>query len=288
MERALDADVFAPGSLAVASEHHHLKGDRPQHSHAFVEIALVVSGRARHLSGHGDEYLGPGSVVLVRPGQWHAYRNAADLRVWNVYVGTGVLGGELTGLPADPVVTGLLWSFPGPGSRVPGATTLGTLAPKDLDIALGAAADMTTGATGPGARTAALGRLLLFIASLAPLLEAPTGGTANTADTAALTARRLLETDPARSWTVGELASAVHLSAGALSRRFSAALGLPPMAYLARRRAEIAARLLITTDRPVSEIGAMVGWPDPNYAARRFRSATGMSPSTYRAAFRPR
>jgi AraC family L-rhamnose operon transcriptional activator RhaR len=35
----------------------------------------------------------------------------------------------------------------------------------------------------------------------------------------------------------------------------------------------------------VSEIGRAVGWPDPNYAARRFRATYGMSPTEYRRRF---
>jgi AraC-like DNA-binding protein len=35
----------------------------------------------------------------------------------------------------------------------------------------------------------------------------------------------------------------------------------------------------------VSEIGRAVGWPDPSYAARRFRATYGVSPTEYRRRF---
>ena len=46
------------------------------------------------------------------------------------------------------------------------------------------------------------------------------------------------------------------------------------MAWLDQLRGEAAARLLVQTDLPVSEIGRTVGWTDPNYASRRFRACT--------------
>jgi transcriptional regulator GlxA family with amidase domain len=59
------------------------------------------------------------------------------------------------------------------------------------------------------------------------------------------------------------------------------------MAYLDRIRAERAAGLLIETELPIATVGAMVGWHDPSHASRRFRATFGLSPSRYRATFRP-
>ncbi len=98
-----------------------------------------------------------------------------------------------------------------------------------------------------------------------------------------LRAARLLESDPRRDWTLGELAGELSLDPSYLVRLFKAGTGLPPMAYLSRHRAERAAELLLRTDRRVGEVGAEVGWPDPNHFARRFRAHFGLSPSAYRA-----
>jgi AraC family transcriptional regulator, L-rhamnose operon transcriptional activator RhaR len=57
------------------------------------------------------------------------------------------------------------------------------------------------------------------------------------------------------------------------------------MAYLARRRVQMAAALLLHTDRPVTQVGRSVGWPDQNYFARRFKAHFGLSASTYRSRF---
>ena len=92
----------------------------------------------------------------------------------------------------------------------------------------------------------------------------------------------LVSRRPAHPWTMSELAGEVGLSVSHLHREFRSQLGITPMAWLARTRAELAASLLLQTDRPVGWVGAQVGWPDPNYFSRCFRRAYGVSPSTYR------
>jgi AraC family L-rhamnose operon transcriptional activator RhaR len=95
----------------------------------------------------------------------------------------------------------------------------------------------------------------------------------------------LLENDPAHEWTLPELASRLHLDKCHVARIFKAGTGLSPMAYLARCRAERAAALLLRSDMPVNDVALQVGWPDPNYFARRFKAHFGLSASQYRAQF---
>lgn len=100
-------------------------------------------------------------------------------------------------------------------------------------------------------------------------------------------AMRMLEASIDEPWTLARLAAAVNLAPGYLVRLFGRTAGISPMAYLNRVRAERAAGLLIETGLPVATIGAMVGWHDPSHASRRFHATFGLSPSRYRATFRP-
>ncbi|MDN5757561.1 MAG: AraC family transcriptional regulator [Tomitella sp.] len=92
----------------------------------------------------------------------------------------------------------------------------------------------------------------------------------------------LLRENPARSWTLAELADAVHLSASQLGRVFVDAYGKTPMTYLTTLRAEHLARLLRGTDLPIEQAMAEVGWRSRGHAARLFRQAVGLSPARYR------
>jgi AraC family L-rhamnose operon transcriptional activator RhaR len=83
-------------------------------------------------------------------------------------------------------------------------------------------------------------------------------------------------------WGLVELAKMLELNRSYLVRLFKRHTGQSPMAWLARRRAEKAAVLLLTTDMPIALVGKQVGWHDPNYFARRFRAAFGISAREYR------
>lgn len=104
---------------------------------------------------------------------------------------------------------------------------------------------------------------------------------------AVLAAISLLEASAAHQWTLDELADGVSLDPSYLVRLFKSGVGMPPMAYLNRHRAERAAYLLLRTDRSVSRIGAEVGWADPSYFARRFKACFGISASAYRSGLLP-
>ncbi|UAL30426.1 AraC family transcriptional regulator [Nocardioides rotundus] len=95
-------------------------------------------------------------------------------------------------------------------------------------------------------------------------------------------AAKLMAEQPARRWTLPELAGAVHLSPSQLGRVFTDAYGKTPMTYLTTLRAEHLARLLRETDLPIEQAMVQVGWHSRGHAARLFRQAVGITPARYR------
>ena len=87
---------------------------------------------------------------------------------------------------------------------------------------------------------------LLLIEALrgAPTEGAPPGLLRALADTRLAAAVRHMHGDPARAWTVQELAKTAALSRSAFFERFSRAVGLPPMEYLLAWRMALAKDLL--------------------------------------------
>jgi transcriptional regulator GlxA family with amidase domain len=84
---------------------------------------------------------------------------------------------------------------------------------------------------------------------------------------------------------ISELASQFGLSERSLSRRFAAATGRSPHAYVRHARVQQAMRLLETAGEPVDHIRRRVGYSDPAAFRRVFKEATGLSPAGYRAAY---
>jgi transcriptional regulator GlxA family with amidase domain len=78
------------------------------------------------------------------------------------------------------------------------------------------------------------------------------------------------------------LAAGVSISSGHLSRRFRAAYGESPYAYLMTRRIERAMALLRRGDLSVTEVCFAVGCSSLGTFSTRFTELVGMPPSTYR------
>ena len=70
------------------------------------------------------------------------------------------------------------------------------------------------------------------------------------------------------------------------TRRFKAATGLSPIAYLHVLRIEEAKQALETTDDAVDAIGLEVGYQDPSFFRRLFKRQAGVTPARYRQRYR--
>lgn len=72
-----------------------------------------------------------------------------------------------------------------------------------------------------------------------------------------------------------------------LKRRFKQATGLALIDYLQNLRIEEAKRQLETSDRPIDEISADIGYEDASFFRRLFKRRTGVLPLQYRRMFQP-
>jgi len=85
---------------------------------------------------------------------------------------------------------------------------------------------------------------------------------------------------------VEEMVKRSRLAERTFKRRFTAATGVAPLAYVQRLRIEDAKRRLERTDAPVDEISWRVGYEDAAFFRRLFKRTTGMAPGAYRKRFR--
>lgn len=82
------------------------------------------------------------------------------------------------------------------------------------------------------------------------------------------------------------LADHLELSLRTLNRRFTAAIGIGPKAYLQRLRMTTAKDLLRNSNLSVSEVAWQIGLQDVSYFSAHFKTINGMSPLRYRQAVR--
>ncbi|MFJ9241138.1 AraC family transcriptional regulator [Streptomyces sp. NPDC101776] len=261
--------------------------DLPAHAHSFMEVAIVREGTATHVSATGPQPIERGALVLLRPGEWHGYEDCDNLVIHDVYIGLDLFARELAWVAEDPTL-GILLKPPHPGrtALVSGQVRLGTDALERIEAWCGVLAAADRDAVQDRAIRIGHAVLILGEAAAAVAPGANGGYLPATIHRSVLRAVRLMGDELAAPWTLESLAGEVNLAPAYLVRLFSKHLGIPPIAYLNRIRAERAGVLLIETDLPVATIGAQVGWTDPTYVSRRFKACFAMAPAQYRAAFR--
>jgi AraC-like DNA-binding protein len=92
----------------------------------------------------------------------------------------------------------------------------------------------------------------------------------------------VLHDRPSEPWTLAALASEVHISRATLARRFTEAVGEPPLAYLARWRMQLAAHRLRYSTDTVESIARAVGYSSEYAFNRAFARHRGQPPGRYR------
>lgn len=257
-----------------------LNTDVAAHDHEFDEIAFVLDGTAQHRSIYGDRELRRGDALVVGRGAWHAYRRCRDLDVVNVCFRSELVEGELRPTLEETAVRALLW--PAAGYRV----ALMHLDEEALAACAAVLHELRTDRAARGLRTRSVARLLLLLGIVAQHADPDAVAAVDRVLRArpwVAAAAELLRERYGEAWRLEELAARFSVDPTHLARTFKATFGVPPMAYLARVRAEAAAALLLQTDRPITDVAAAVGWPDANYFARRFRAHFGLSPTAYRS-----
>lgn len=95
-------------------------------------------------------------------------------------------------------------------------------------------------------------------------------------------ALQLLHNSPAKPWTVESIAKATGVSRAALSRRFSALVGEPPMTFLTNWRLTLAADLLREPGSTVESVARKVGYGSAFALSTAFKRVYGVSPREHR------
>jgi AraC-like DNA-binding protein len=95
-------------------------------------------------------------------------------------------------------------------------------------------------------------------------------------------ATEYIDVNLAKAMTVSELAHFVGISSDYFAKKFSQETGMPLKQYIAKRRCELAADLLMDSKLGIQEIAVYVGYDDGAYFARVFKERFGTSPQKYR------
>ena len=110
--------------------------------------------------------------------------------------------------------------------------------------------------------------------------EAPPGLLRGLSDARLAAAIRQMHANPARSWTVAELAKEAALSRSAFFDRFTRAVGRPPMEYLLAWRMAVAKDLL-REELGLAAVAERVGYSSASTFSTAFSRYVGQPPGRY-------
>lgn len=292
------------GYFPAAADH---RRDRPSGSpQAIVIFCAAGAGWCRLPSGRYEA--GPGQALLIPPGVPHSY--GADARrpwtIWWLHLAgadaAGLLGAARTG-GERPAAGRLRGERPATGDGRDDRSRGAGLITGD-GASAGGARDGRPGGGRPvidvadsyravslieealsrmerddsaASRQAAAGAAWHLLALLAAD-RASRGG-----DDVIEQAKRHLREHIGTRIGVAELAALARLSPSHFAALFRRATGVGVLRYQTRLRMARARELLDTTDLPIGEIARRLGYPDPFYFSRRFRSVHGVTATEYRA-----
>jgi AraC-like DNA-binding protein len=234
----------------------------PWRSLPWMVIQAVESGRYRIDHPAGSDALGPGTVWFVPPGcrHRHAVVGTAPVITTHIHLTIHLFGAiDARAALGAPRLFPDAWAGP-------------------LGRALRATADHPgDGLAGALARQAQLATLAAALVRQLPELAA-----AGPALGALGPALRFADLNLHLPLTRTELAARAGLAPSRFHEVFLAATGLPPMAWVRRRRLARAAELLAGSDLGMAAIAERSGFCDAYHLNKRFRAAYGVPPTTFR------
>ena len=151
-----------------------------------------------------------------------------------------------------------------------------------VQYALGEARSPRSGGAGVLAKLAEV----LFIEVLRLYIdeegEGRTGWLAGVRDRTVGAALSAMHRDPARAWTLDELARTAGASRSVLAERFQSLVGASPMQHLTQLRMLLAANLLRGGAASLAQVAEDVGYQTDTAFSRAFRREYGVPPATWR------
>lgn len=277
---------------------------------AALSVIVLVAGTAYLTLDDGPTLaLAPGDVAVVSAGAPYLVADAPG-RPAQAVIGPGQVCSDPSGEPLRDLSELGVRSWgndpTGPDVMITGTYQLGTETSRRLlaalppalvqpvtqdDAALLAWLEREIDRESPG-QAAVLDRLLdlLLVSTVRTWFArpdaAPPGWYAAHADPALAPVLSVIENQPHHPWTVASLATVAGLSRAALARRFTAAIGQPPMTFLTHWRLDLAADLLLEPCATLTSVARQVGYSTPYALSAAFTRVRGTSPQAHRTTAR--
>ncbi len=258
---------------------HHNQTAGPPHTHNFLELAYMVSGRAEHTLGENRTILRGGEYVVVDYDVAHGYQplDGPACQIINCVFLPELIDPALAGCRSIRTVLNNYIMRLSP-EQLPDAPTAGVFQDDGTVLALLEEMVRETDEQQQGYREIVRCDLIKILLLTLRMLCVPR------TENARLSHRiiRRLEQDCVNVPTLSQLAEEMHFSVSTLSNRFREETGKGYTAYLQQVRMKKACRLLMENTQTVAEVAADCGYQDMKTFYAVFEQHMGVSPGRYR------
>lgn len=255
------------------------------HTHEFLEMSYIVSGKAVHkIAGHSYE-VDKGSLLFVNFGQTHSYVCREPLTYVNILIQPEFISSELidSDNALDMLAISLFEDFAGesihiePHIHFDGSEVIDV--EKTLDDMLNEFDSKQI-----GYRTALKGLLQYLLVLVFRKFRASDENLSVINHMRRITPEilRYIEDNCFEKLSVSDLAKRCYYNTSYFSRIFKECYGMTLISYIQKKRIDEAVRLLRETDLSVEEICRSVGYSEKKHFYKKFREITGTTPSAFR------
>ena len=259
------------------------------HLHSDLELMYFASGRGTDKLGQHRFEVGPGDVLLVTPGIAHDASGLGASGGWAVEFNAHAATRDLSG-PDVPDGAGRLWwsnplltPFFAAGQRSNFARFHVPEADQDRWRTRLSAMEHEQAEQGVGFGQAMEAYLLITLIELARLAAPYIEGLRQQGQDVLADVFEVIESRFHQRLSTADVAAAVGLTPGYLTTLVRSRTGRTVLDWITERRMAQARSLLLTTDASAEKIASEVGYGDPAYFNRRFRSVHGKAPGAWRA-----
>ena len=284
-----ELEPAAPGAPRVCIEwldrNHEMAHSGP-HGHQFLAIVYFERGGGLQRVGSREWEVREGDLFVIAPGETHDVSELGGAEGWLVEFSADAVesyGATSSFLSwhTNPLLYPFVRSSGGEVARfeVPGEDR-----PEWSRRLRRMASELRT--KDSGFREAVGAYLELILVDVARLARDVVEGLRVQEQPALAGVFQFIEEHYAEPISLKDVARAVNLSPGYLTTFVRRRTGRTVLEWIHERRMAEARRLLVETDESVERIGARVGYDDPTYFARRFRSAHKTTPASWRNANR--
>lgn len=257
------------------------RGFRP-HGVEVVLFTCVLAGEGVHQMDEMQVPVGPGSVGVTHDGQTHdLLTGPGGMDVMNVYVDLRDHALPVVPPPWDRVLASMLAPHPSVVHRQNRRVHLQFDDPERMAGPL-LWMEREQAANQPACEAVMRQLFALFLIECCRVASRGDWAGVEPAPAWVEAVRRFMDESFDRPIGLADMTRVAGVSREHLCRRFKQHTGLTPIAYLNDRRLQHAMWLLRTTREPITAIALASGFGDLTYFNRRFKAATGGTPTAFR------